>query len=155
VHKNSTKIRHFSSTSSVTSSKKDQEDDIWTKERVNSYIGHTFPDFIEGWNRKVYRKVGYGKCTIIYCKMESSLSVKSLSIFLLLTLFQTRNRIGSIQYSDLCPHSSKLRQCCCAPLHFLPACCTPHSYHSRLLQNRRGRHETNLALCSTKLSCHR
>lgn len=34
--------------------------DIWTKERVNAYVGHSFPDFIEGWNRKVYRKVGYG-----------------------------------------------------------------------------------------------
>lgn len=34
--------------------------DIWTSERVSSYVGHTFPDFIEGWNRKVYRKVGYG-----------------------------------------------------------------------------------------------
>jgi Glutamate synthase domain 2 len=36
------------------------KDDIWTNARVSSYVGHTFPDFIEGWNRRVYRKVGYG-----------------------------------------------------------------------------------------------
>ena len=76
AHKNNSKICRFFSSSSVNSSKKEQEDDIWTKERVNSYVGHTFPDFIEGWNRKVYRKVGYGTCTIISCNDEGgSLSV--------------------------------------------------------------------------------
>lgn len=34
--------------------------DHWKTDRVNAYVGHSFPDFIEGWNRTVYRKVGYG-----------------------------------------------------------------------------------------------
>jgi len=52
----------FGSTRSLSSSSgcKEKRKDIWTNERVNAYVGHTFPDFIEDWNRQVYRKVGYG-----------------------------------------------------------------------------------------------
>jgi len=45
--------------------KKSKKADIWTSEKVNAYVGHTFPDFIEGWNRQVYRKVGYGRLQVI------------------------------------------------------------------------------------------
>ena len=38
----------------------DNDNDIWNKDRVSSYVGHTFPDFIEGWNASTFRKVGYG-----------------------------------------------------------------------------------------------
>ena len=27
---------------------------------MNAFVGHNFPDFIEGWNRDTFRKVGYG-----------------------------------------------------------------------------------------------
>ncbi len=36
------------------------KDNVWSKNKVNAYVGHTFPDFIEFWNRKTYRNVGYG-----------------------------------------------------------------------------------------------
>ena len=29
---------------------------------MNAFVGHSFPDFIEGWNRDVFKKVGYGLC---------------------------------------------------------------------------------------------
>jgi len=32
---------------------------------VNAHVSHSFPDFIEGWNRKVYRKVGYGMLQVV------------------------------------------------------------------------------------------
>ena len=35
-------------------------DDIWNKTRVNAFVGHNFPDFIEGWNRDTFKQVGYG-----------------------------------------------------------------------------------------------
>jgi glutamate synthase domain-containing protein 2 len=34
--------------------------DLWDKNRVNAFVGHNFPDFLEHWNRKTFRKVGYG-----------------------------------------------------------------------------------------------
>jgi hypothetical protein len=34
--------------------------DHWKKEGVNAFVGHSFPDFIEGWNRDKFKKVGYG-----------------------------------------------------------------------------------------------
>lgn len=34
--------------------------DHWNKEKVNAFVGHSFPDFIEDWNRTVYKKIGYG-----------------------------------------------------------------------------------------------
>ena len=39
---------------------KTEKKDTWSPKKVNAYVGHSFPDFIEGWNRDVYRKVGYG-----------------------------------------------------------------------------------------------
>jgi hypothetical protein len=36
------------------------DDDIWNKKRVNAFVGHNFPDFIEGWNRDTFKQVGYG-----------------------------------------------------------------------------------------------
>jgi hypothetical protein len=36
------------------------KNDHWNKERVNAFVGHSFPDFIEGWNRDVFKRVGYG-----------------------------------------------------------------------------------------------
>lgn len=41
-------------------SKDDKNDDIWDKKRVNAFVGHNFPDFIEGWNRDTFKQVGYG-----------------------------------------------------------------------------------------------
>jgi hypothetical protein len=38
----------------------EKDGDTWSKAKVNAYVGHSFPDFIEGWNRTLYRKVGYG-----------------------------------------------------------------------------------------------
>jgi len=34
--------------------------DHWNQDRVVAYVGHSFPDFIEHWNRKLFRRVGYG-----------------------------------------------------------------------------------------------
>jgi hypothetical protein len=34
--------------------------DHWNKDRVNAFVGHSFPDFIEGWNRDSFKRVGYG-----------------------------------------------------------------------------------------------
>lgn len=31
----------------------------WRKDKVSGHISHSFPDFIEFWNRSVYRKCGY------------------------------------------------------------------------------------------------
>ena len=62
-------LRHFTSSSSKLSKKKEKEDDIW----MNSFVGHTFPDFIEGWNRQLYRKVGYCKKRTIYIPGHLSL----------------------------------------------------------------------------------
>jgi hypothetical protein len=36
------------------------KNDHWNKERVNAFVGHSFPDFIEGWNRESFKKFGYG-----------------------------------------------------------------------------------------------
>jgi Conserved region in glutamate synthase len=35
-------------------------DDLWSKDRINAAVGHSFPDFIEFWDRESFRKVGYG-----------------------------------------------------------------------------------------------
>ena len=40
--------------------KKDANDDVYANDRINAMIGHNFPDFIEHWDRTVFRKVGYG-----------------------------------------------------------------------------------------------
>jgi len=50
-----TQFRKFSSQNSTNS-----DDSLWSKTKVNAYVGHTFPDFIEFWNRSMYKKVGYG-----------------------------------------------------------------------------------------------
>jgi glutamate synthase domain-containing protein 2 len=34
--------------------------DFWTKDSINAAVGHSFPDFIEFWDRNVFRNVGYG-----------------------------------------------------------------------------------------------
>lgn len=34
--------------------------DHWDKKKVNAFVGHNFPDFIEGWNRDRFKTVGYG-----------------------------------------------------------------------------------------------
>jgi len=44
----------------LTTKKKKNIKDSWTTERVNGYVGHTFPDFIEFWNRNTFHRVGYG-----------------------------------------------------------------------------------------------
>lgn len=41
-------------------SKKLNTDDLWDTDRVNAFVGHSFPDFIEGWDRDLFRKVGFG-----------------------------------------------------------------------------------------------
>ena len=59
-------LRSFSSKSSHLKSQGDADsnnkaqNDHWNENRVSAYIGHTFPDFIEHWNRDVFKKVGYG-----------------------------------------------------------------------------------------------
>lgn len=34
--------------------------DLWSKDRVTAAVSHSFPDFIEFWDRNSFRKVGYG-----------------------------------------------------------------------------------------------
>ncbi len=34
--------------------------DHWSPHRVSSFVGHSFPDFIEKWNRDTFKLVGYG-----------------------------------------------------------------------------------------------
>ena len=36
------------------------DDDHWDSSRVDAWVGHSFPDFIEFWNRDTFRTVGYG-----------------------------------------------------------------------------------------------
>ena len=38
----------------------EKPDDIWNKKKVSAFVGHNFPDFIEGWNRETFKRVGYG-----------------------------------------------------------------------------------------------
>lgn len=40
--------------------KRKSQDDRWHVDRLNTSIGHNFPDFIEHWNRDLFRQVGYG-----------------------------------------------------------------------------------------------
>ena len=42
----------------------DNDDSIWSSDKVNAYVGHSFPDFIEFWSRSAYRKVGIGLTSI-------------------------------------------------------------------------------------------
>lgn len=46
-----------------TSSKEDDKD-IWSSRNVQAAVSHNFPDFIEHWNRDLFRKVGYGLGTV-------------------------------------------------------------------------------------------
>lgn len=39
---------------------KSKTPDLWSKDRINAAVGHSFPDFIEFWDRNAFRKVGYG-----------------------------------------------------------------------------------------------
>jgi hypothetical protein len=50
----------FRSFGTGTDEKKARKDSLWTTDRVNGYIGHSFPDFIEFWNRTNFYRVGYG-----------------------------------------------------------------------------------------------
>jgi len=50
--------RSSSSTTSKGSSEP-RQDDIYNHSKVTAMIGHNFPDYIEKWNRNVFRKVGY------------------------------------------------------------------------------------------------
>ena len=43
-----------------TSKKSSPEDDRYNHQKVSAFQGHSFPDFIEKWNRNTFRKVGYG-----------------------------------------------------------------------------------------------
>ena len=52
--------KHYSSTPPLLDKLTNDKDTMWSKHKVNAYVGHTFPDFIEFWNRQTYRKVGYG-----------------------------------------------------------------------------------------------
>jgi hypothetical protein len=36
-----------------------KDDDLYDHSKVSAMVGHNFPDFIEKWNRHVFRKVGY------------------------------------------------------------------------------------------------
>lgn len=42
---------------------KKEDNDLWSQSRVAAFVGHSFPDFIEVWDRDVFRKVGYGLCS--------------------------------------------------------------------------------------------
>lgn len=53
------KVSHQSLRRALSSSS-DNDTDFWDKEKLSAFVGHTFPDFIEGWNRNTFRKVGHG-----------------------------------------------------------------------------------------------
>ena len=72
-------LRCFSKNTFLSAPKKEEKGDIWTNEKVNAYVGHSFPDFIDFWNRKVYRQFGYGelelfgrflRCNVLDLKTE-------------------------------------------------------------------------------------
>ena len=56
------RVRNISpgSLNTIRSLHAEKPDDIWSKTKVNAFVGHNFPDFIEGWNRNTFRQVGYG-----------------------------------------------------------------------------------------------
>lgn len=62
------KFKYISTTSQKSNEdegdKNNNDDLIWSHKKVNAYVSHTFPDFIEFWNRKTYRKVGYGLASL-------------------------------------------------------------------------------------------
>jgi hypothetical protein len=37
-----------------------EKNDLYSSTVVTSMVGHSFPDFIEWWNRDSFRKIGYG-----------------------------------------------------------------------------------------------
>lgn len=49
----------FTCRSLSTATSREEEDDYWSQNRVTSYSGHNFPDFIEHWNRDNFKRVGY------------------------------------------------------------------------------------------------
>jgi hypothetical protein len=50
-------MRYFSS---AKQHNEEDADDWWDRTKVNGFVGHNFPDFIEHWNRDNFYKVGYG-----------------------------------------------------------------------------------------------
>jgi hypothetical protein len=68
-------LRHVSSKTSG---------DFWDKNKVNAFVGHNFPDFIERWTRDTFRKVGYGlNATTLACLVgAAAVDVTSLCNFL-------------------------------------------------------------------------
>jgi glutamate synthase domain-containing protein 2 len=58
--------------------------DFWDRNKVNAFVGHTFPDFIEGWTRDTFRKVGYAlNVTTLACLAgAATVDVTSLWNFL-------------------------------------------------------------------------
>lgn len=55
--------KRFAHDGPSTSSKKrtgGNNKDLWDKKRVNGFVGHSFPDFLEFWNRDTFRSLGYG-----------------------------------------------------------------------------------------------
>lgn len=53
------------------------KNDHWNKERVNAFVGHSFPDFIEGWNRESFKKFGYGMGATTVALGVGSIAVSS------------------------------------------------------------------------------
>jgi hypothetical protein len=44
-----------------------EDGDSYRKDRINSNISHSFPDFIEQWNRDTFRRFGYGMTGVTLC----------------------------------------------------------------------------------------
>lgn len=64
----------------ATTSGDPKKDPLWDSSRVNAWVGHSFPDFIEFWNRSAFRKVGYGLGTIAAALGVGSILVPGTSV---------------------------------------------------------------------------
>jgi hypothetical protein len=52
------------STTSTSTKGTGNNKELWDKQRVNGFVGHSFPDFLESWNRDTFRSLGYGMAGI-------------------------------------------------------------------------------------------
>ena len=55
-------------------------DDHWSPHRVSSFVGHSFPDFIEKWNRDNFRRVGYGLAATTVATLAGSWALYDFAI---------------------------------------------------------------------------
>jgi hypothetical protein len=57
-----------------------EKNDLYSSTVVSSMVGHSFPDFIEWWNRDAFRKIGYGLVATTAVCATTPIVVGALSV---------------------------------------------------------------------------